>query len=246
MVLGMVLAFYKSLNIGVVLSLSVLFAGFDLKCVDVEFNNLSFDLEKLEKNPSRYLPRINLKKLTKKEKVINLNKPIKETIIELSKLKVKTRLLLNGTLIVARDIAHSKLKEELDKGKPLPSYFKENPIYYAGPAKTPNGYSTGSFGPTTAGRMDSYVEQFQKAGGSLVMLAKGNRSKEVKESCKKYGGFYLGTIGGAAAKVAQDYIKKIEIVEYPEFGMEAVRKIEVEKFPAFVVIDNKGNDFFEI
>jgi fumarate hydratase class I len=202
-------------------------------------------LEKLEKNPSRFLPNINLKKLTKKEKVINLNKPIKETIIELSKLRVKTRLLLNGTLIVARDIAHAKLKEELDKGKPLPNYFKENPIYYAGPAKTPNGYSTGSFGPTTAGRMDSYVEQFQKAGGSLIMLAKGNRSLLVKYSCKKYSGFYLGSIGGPGAELARRNITDVKCIEYPELGMEAIWKITVKDFPAFLVIDNKGNDFYE-
>ena len=210
-----------------------------------KINKNGMFLEKLEKNPSRYLPRINLKKLTKKEKVINLNKPIKETIIELSKLKVKTRLLLNGTLIVARDIAHSKLKEELDKGKPLPSYFKENPIYYAGPAKTPNGYSTGSFGPTTAGRMDSYVEQFQKAGGSLIMLAKGNRSLLVKQSCKKYSGFYLGSIGGPGAELARRNITDVKCIEYPELGMEAIWEITVKDFPAFLVIDNKGNDFYE-
>ena len=210
-----------------------------------KINKNGMFLEKLEKNPSRYLPRVNLKKLTKKEIVINLNKPIKETIMELSKLKIKTRLLLNGTLIVARDIAHSKLKEELDKGKPLPSYFKENPIYYAGPAKTPKGYSTGSFGPTTAGRMDAYVEQFQKAGGSLIMLAKGNRSLLVKKSCEKYSGFYLGSIGGPGAELARKNITEVKCIEYPELGMEAIWKITVKNFPAFLVIDNKGNDFYE-
>ena len=210
-----------------------------------KINKNGMFLEKLKKNPSRYLPRVNLKKLTKKEIVINLNKPIKETIIELSKLKIKTRLLLNGTLIVARDIAHSKLKEELDKGKPLPSYFKENPIYYAGPAKTPKGYSTGSFGPTTAGRMDAYVEQFQKAGGSLIMLAKGNRSLLVKHSCKKYSGFYLGSIGGPGAELARRNITDVKCIEYPELGMEAIWEITVKDFPAFLVIDNKGNDFYE-
>ena len=210
-----------------------------------KINKNGIFLEKLEKNPSRYLPKINLKKLTKKEKIINLDKPINETLEELSKLKVKTRLLLNGTLVVARDIAHAKLKERLDKGKELPSYFKDNPIYYAGPAKTPNGYNTGSFGPTTAGRMDSYVEQFQKAGGSLIMLAKGNRSLLVKQSCKKYSGFYLGSIGGPGAELANKNIKSVKCIEYPELGMEAIWKITVEEFPAFLVIDNKGNDFYE-
>ena len=209
-----------------------------------KINKNGMFLEKLEKNPSRYLPRINLKKLTKKEKVINLNKPIKETIIELSKLKVKTRLLLNGTLIVARDIAHSKLKEELDKGKPLPSYFKENPIYYAGPAKKPDGYASGSFGPTTAGRMDSYVNLLMENGASMIMLAKGNRSEQVKEACGKWGGFYLGTIGGAAARLAQDAIKKVEVIDFEELGMEAVHKVKIENFPAFVVINDSGDDFY--
>ncbi len=210
-----------------------------------KINKNGIFLEKLEKNPSKYLPKINLNKLTKKEKIINLNKPINETLEELSKLTIKSRLLLNGTLIVARDMAHAKLKERLDKGKDLPSYFKNNPIYYAGPAKTPNGYNTGSFGPTTAGRMDSYVEQFQKAGGSLIMLAKGNRSLLVKQSCKKYSGFYLGSIGGPGAELANTNIKSVQCIEYPEFGMEAIWQITVEKFPAFLVIDNKGNDFYE-
>ena len=210
-----------------------------------KINKNGMFLEKLEKNPSKFLPRINLKKLTKKEKIIDLNKPIEQTLEELSKLKIKSRLLLNGTLIVARDIAHSKLKEQLDKGKPLPTYFKENPIYYAGPAKTPNGYNTGSFGPTTAGRMDSYVEQFQKAGGSLIMLAKGNRSSAVKQSCKKYSGFYLGSIGGPGAELARKNIIHVKCIEYPELGMEAIWKIVVKDFPAFLVIDDKGNDFYE-
>ena len=162
----------------------------------------------------------------------------------LSKYPVKTRLSLTGTLVVARDLAHAKIKERLDKGEPLPEYFKSSAIYYAGPSKTPEGYVSGSFGPTTAGRMDSYVEQFQKAGGSMIMLAKGNRSTAVTNSCKKYGGFYLGSIGGPAARLAQDCIKKVEVIDYQELGMEAVWKIEVEDFPAFIVVDDKGNDFF--
>ncbi len=202
-------------------------------------------LEKLEKNPAKYLPKVNTNILTKKEKIINLDKPIQQTLKELSTLKIKTRLLLNGTLIVARDIAHSKLKDRLDKGESLPSYFKEYPIYYAGPAKTPSGYNTGSFGPTTAGRMDAYVEQFQKAGGSLIMLAKGNRSLTVKQSCKKYFGFYLGSIGGPGAELARKNITSVKCIEYPELGMEAIWKITVKKFPAFLIIDNKGNDFYE-
>ena len=189
---------------------------------------------------------MNLDEISEDVTEIDLNQPMQNILAQLDECKIKKRVSLTGPMIVARDIAHAKLLERLnDEGK-LPSYIKDHPVYYAGPAKTPKGMASGSFGPTTAGRMDAYVDKFQQNGGSMVMLAKGNRSKEVKESCKKYGGFYLGTIGGAAAKVAKDYIKKIEIVEYPEFGMEAVRKIEVEKFPAFVVIDNKGNDFFEI
>ncbi len=210
-----------------------------------KINKKGIYLEKLEKNPAKYLPKIELNNLTKKETVINLNRPMNETLKELSSLRIKSRLLLNGTLIVARDIAHSKLKERLDRGKGLPSYFKNNPIYYAGPAKTPKGYNTGSFGPTTAGRMDSYVEQFQKAGGSLIMLAKGNRSLIVKQSCKKYSGFYLGSIGGPGAELARKNIKSVKCIEYPELGMEAIWKITVENFPAFLIIDNKGNDFYE-
>jgi fumarate hydratase class I len=167
-----------------------------------------------------------------------------QILATLSKYPVKTRVELNGTLIVARDLAHAKLKELVDAGKELPQYFKDHAVYYAGPAKTPEGYASGSFGPTTAGRMDSYVEQFQALGGSMVMLAKGNRSKQVTESCKKHGGFYLGSIGGPAARLAQDCIKKVEVLDYPELGMEAVWKIEVENFPAFIVVDDKGNDFY--
>jgi fumarate hydratase class I len=168
-----------------------------------------------------------------------------DILATLSKHPIKTRLSLTGTIIVARDLAHAKLRERLDAGQGLPEYFKNHPVYYAGPAKTPEGFASGSFGPTTAGRMDSFVEQFQAAGGSMVMLAKGNRSKEVREACGKHGGFYLGSIGGPAARLAQDCIKKVEVLEYPELGMEAIWKIEVEDFPAFIVIDDKGNDFFK-
>lgn len=167
-----------------------------------------------------------------------------EILAELSKHPVKTRLSLSGTMVVARDLAHAKLKELVDSGKPLPDYFKNYPVYYAGPAKTPAGYASGSFGPTTAGRMDSYVEYFQSRGGSMIMLAKGNRSKQVTDACKKNGGFYLGSIGGPAARLALDCIKKVEVLDYEELGMEAVWKIDVENFPAFIVVDNKGNDFF--
>ena len=203
-------------------------------------------VEKLETEPSKYLPDVNLDEISGEVTEIDLNQPMKKILEQLNECKIKKRVNLTGPMIVARDIAHAKLLERLNKEGKLPSYIKDHPVYYAGPAKTPKGMTSGSFGPTTAGRMDAYVDKFQQNGGSMVMLAKGNRSKEVKNSCKKYGGFYLGTIGGAAAKVASDYIKKIDIVEYPEFGMEAVWKIEVEKFPAFVVIDNKVNDFFEI
>ncbi len=167
-----------------------------------------------------------------------------DVLAELSKHPVKTRLSLTGSLIVARDIAHAKLKERLDGGQGLPQYFKDHGVYYAGPAKTPEGMASGSFGPTTAGRMDAYVDQFQAAGGSMIMLAKGNRSKAVTEACKKHGGFYLGSIGGPAARLAQDCITKVEIVEYEELGMEAIWKIEIKDFPAFIVVDDKGNDFF--
>ena len=168
-----------------------------------------------------------------------------EILAELSKYPIKTRLSLNGTLIVARDIAHAKIKELLDSGKPMPDYFKNHPIYYAGPAKTPDGMPSGSFGPTTAGRMDVYVDEFQSHGGSMIMLAKGNRSKDVTNACAKYGGFYLGSIGGPAAILAKENIKSVEVVDFEELGMEAVRKIEIENFPAFIISDDKGNDFFE-
>jgi fumarate hydratase class I len=201
-------------------------------------------LEKLETDPAHYLPEVTDAHVDDDVVRIDLNRPMSEVRAELSKYPVKTRLSLSGTLVVARDIAHAKLKELLDAGKPLPQYIKDHPVYYAGPAKTPEGYASGSFGPTTAGRMDSYVDQFQAAGGSYVMLAKGNRSKQVTEACKAYGGFYLGSIGGPAARLAQDCIKHVEVLDYPELGMEAVWRIEVEDFPAFIVVDDKGNDFF--
>jgi fumarate hydratase class I len=175
---------------------------------------------------------------------ISLDQPMADIRAELSKYPVKTRLSLTGTMVVARDIAHAKIKERLDAGEGMPSYMAEHPVYYAGPAKTPEGYASGSFGPTTAGRMDSYVDAFQAAGGSFVMIAKGNRSKAVTDACHKHGGFYLGSIGGPAARLAKECIRKVEVLEYPELGMEAVWRIEVEDFPAFVVVDDKGNDFF--
>lgn len=202
-------------------------------------------LEQLETNPAQYMPDIDEEKLTSHVVKIDLNNPMPDILQELSKHPVKTRLSLTGTIIVARDLAHAKIREKLESGEAMPSYFKNHPIYYAGPAKKPEGYASGSFGPTTAGRMDSYVDQFQSFGGSMVMLAKGNRSKSVRDACAKYGGFYLGSIGGPAARLAQDCIKKVEVLEYPELGMEAVWKIEVVDFPAFIVIDNKGNDFFQ-
>lgn len=199
-------------------------------------------LEQLEADPKRFLPATppHLEEAVE----INLNKPMPEILAELSKYPIKTRLKLNGTLIVARDIAHAKIKEILDSGQPMPEYFKNHPIYYAGPAKTPEGMASGSFGPTTAGRMDVYVDEFQSQGGSMVMLAKGNRSKDVTNACGKYGGFYLGSIGGPAAILAKDNILSVEVVDFPELGMEAVRKIEVKDFPAFIITDDKGNDFF--
>ena len=202
-------------------------------------------IEKLEKNPSIYLPKIPIKELSSKSVNINLNQPMKKICKILSGLPIKTRVILTGTLIVARDMAHGKIKEKLDSNLKMPDYFKNHPIYYAGPAKTPKDHVTGSFGPTTAGRMDSYVDLFQKHGGSKIMLAKGNRSKQVTDSCKKYGGFYLGSIGGPGAELAQNNIKDVECLEYPELGMEAIWKIHVENFPAFIVIDDKGNDFFQ-
>ncbi|HEY3871233.1 MAG TPA: fumarate hydratase [Actinocrinis sp.] len=201
-------------------------------------------LERLETDPARYLPETTDEHLDDDVVRVDLNRPMADVLAELSKYPVKTRLSLSGTLVVARDIAHAKLKELLDSGQPLPQYMKDHPVYYAGPAKTPEGYASGSFGPTTAGRMDSYVDRFQEAGGSFVMLAKGNRSKQVTQACEKHGGFYLGSIGGPAARLAQDCIKHVEVLDYAELGMEAVWRIEVEDFPAFVVVDDKGNDFF--
>ncbi len=202
-------------------------------------------LEELEHNPAKYLPDIDTSKLGGEVVQINLNQPMDEIRKTLSQYPVKTRLSLSGTMIVARDLAHGKLRERLEQGKGLPDYFKNHPVYYAGPAKTPAGYASGAFGPTTAGRMDSYIEQFQAAGGSMVMVAKGNRSPAVRDACKKYGGFYLGSIGGAAANLAEHCIKKVETIEYHELGMEAIWRIEVENFPAFIIIDDKGNDFFK-
>jgi len=201
-------------------------------------------IEKLERDPARFLPETTDQHLDDDVVKINLDRPIKEVLAELSKYPVKTRLSLTGTLVVARDLAHAKLKALLDDGKPLPDYMLNNAVYYAGPAKTPEGFASGSFGPTTAGRMDSYVSQFQAAGGSMIMLAKGNRSSAVTNACKTYGGFYLGSIGGPAARLAQDCIKKVEVLDYEELGMEAIWKIEIADFPAFIVVDDKGNDFF--
>ncbi|WP_185845897.1 fumarate hydratase [Kibdelosporangium aridum] len=201
-------------------------------------------IEQLERDPAQFLPEIHGEDLSEEVVQIDLTRPMAEIRETLSKLPVKTRLSLTGPLVVARDIAHAKIKERLDAGEPMPQYMKDHPVYYAGPAKTPEGYASGSFGPTTAGRMDSYVEQFQAAGGSLVMLAKGNRSRQVTDACQSHGGFYLGSIGGPAARLAKDCIRKVDVLEYPELGMEAVWKIEVEDFPAFIVVDDKGNDFF--
>jgi fumarate hydratase class I len=202
-------------------------------------------IEQLETDPSKYMPEIDEAKLSESMVRIDLNRPMADILAELSKHPVKTRLSLSGTIIVARDLAHSKIRERLENGEGMPGYMKNHPVYYAGPAKTPVGYASGSFGPTTAGRMDSYVDQFQSFGGSMIMLAKGNRSRAVREACKTHGGFYLGSIGGPAARLAQDCIRKVEVLEYPELGMEAVWKIEVEDFPAFIVTDDKGNDFFQ-
>jgi fumarate hydratase class I len=202
-------------------------------------------LERLESDPAHYLPETTDAHLGGDAVRVDLNRPMAEILAQLAAYPVKTRVMLNGTMVVARDIAHARLKERLDRGEGLPDYIKDHPVYYAGPAKTPEGYATGSFGPTTAGRMDSYVAEFQAAGGSLVMLAKGNRSRAVRMSCRENGGFYLGSVGGAAARLAQDCIRKVEVLEYPELGMEAVWRIEVEDFPAFIVIDDKGNDFYD-
>ena len=212
--------------------------------VKAKINKDGVFIEKLETDPAHFLPAATNEDLDGPEIKIDLTAKMADILAQLSKHPVKTRVLLTGTLVVARDLAHAKIKELIDSGKPLPQYLKNHAVYYAGPAKTPAGYASGSFGPTTAGRMDSYVEQFQAAGGSLIMLAKGNRSEAVASACKKYGGFYLGSIGGPAARLAQDCIKKVEVLDYEELGMEAVWKIEVENFPAFIIIDDKGNDFY--
>ncbi len=203
-------------------------------------------LEELERDPARFLPHPTAEDLDDTAVVhIDLNRPMAEILAELSNFPVRTRVMLTGPMVVARDIAHAKIKERLDAGEPMPPYLRDHCVYYAGPAKTPKGYASGSFGPTTAGRMDAYVQQFQAAGGSMVMLAKGNRSQQVTDSCKEHGGFYLGSIGGPAARLALDNIRKVDVLEYPELGMEAVWKIEVEDFPAFIIVDDKGNDFFQ-
>jgi len=202
-------------------------------------------LEALESDPARFLPAVDEASLGGPVVNVDLNRPMKAILAELTRHPIRTRLALTGTVIVARDLAHAKIRERLDRGEPMPDYLKDHPVYYAGPAKTPAGYASGSFGPTTAGRMDSYVEQFQAAGGSMVMLAKGNRSSAVRKACAEHGGFYLGSIGGPAARLALDCIKKVDVLEYPELGMEAVWRIEVVDFPAFIVIDDKGNDFFK-
>jgi fumarate hydratase class I len=202
-------------------------------------------LEELEVNPAKYLPEIDEGALGGDVVAIDLRRPMADILAALSRHPIKTRLSLTGPMIVARDSAHAKLRERLEAGQGLPDYFKSHPVYYAGPAKTPEGYASGAFGPTTAGRMDSFVDQFQAAGGSMVMLAKGNRSSAVRGACKKHGGFYLGSIGGSAANLAAHCIKKVEVVEYPELGMEAIWRIEVVNFPTFIVIDDKGNDFFK-
>ncbi len=213
--------------------------------VKAKINKEGLWIEKLDSNPGELIP-AELRNASEGDAVkIDLNRPMAEVLAELDKFPVATRLSLSGTIIVGRDIAHAKIKERLDAGEPMPEYLKNHPIYYAGPAKTPVGKPSGSFGPTTAGRMDPYVDQFQKAGGSMIMIAKGNRSQQVTDACKNNGGFYLGSIGGPAAVLAQNSIKKVELLEYPELGMEAIWKIEVENFPAFILVDNKGNDFFK-
>lgn len=214
--------------------------------IKAKINKDGIWVEKLDDNPGRFIPNEFRKAEVNGAVKIDLNKPMKEILAEMSKHPVGTRLSLNGTIIVGRDIAHAKLKERLDKGEGLPQYILDHPIYYAGPAKTPPGMPSGSFGPTTAGRMDSYVDLFQSKGGSMVMIAKGNRSQAVTDACKKYGGFYLGSIGGPAAILAQENIKKVELIEYPELGMEAIYRIEVENFPAFILVDDKGNDFYRM
>ena len=213
--------------------------------VKAKINREGLWIEKLDSNPGELIPEEMRNPEESNAVNIDLNRPMSEVLAELDKFPVATRLNLNGTIIVGRDIAHAKIKERLDAGEPMPQYLKDHPIYYAGPAKTPKGMASGSFGPTTAGRMDSYVDQFQKAGGSMIMIAKGNRSQQVTDACKNNGGFYLGSIGGPAAVLAKNSIKKVELLEYPELGMEAIWKIEVENFPAFILVDNKGNDFFK-
>lgn len=214
--------------------------------IKAKINKEGIWIEKLEDNPTRLIPESYRQTGEGGGVKIDLNRPMSEILAELSKYPVSTRLSLSGTIIVGRDIAHAKLKERIDRGEGLPQYIKDHPIYYAGPAKTPEGYTSGSMGPTTAGRMDSYVDLFQSHGGSMIMLAKGNRSQQVTDACKKHGGFYLGSIGGPAAILAQESIKSLECVEYPELGMEAIWKIEVEDFPAFILVDDKGNDFFQV
>lgn len=214
--------------------------------IKAKINKDGIWIEKLEDNPARLIPEEYRQVGEAGGIKIDLNQPMEKILAELSKYPVSTRLSLNGTIIVGRDIAHAKLKERIDRGEGLPQYMKDHPIYYAGPAKTPAGYASGSMGPTTAGRMDSYVDLFQSHGGSMIMLAKGNRSQQVTDACKKHGGFYLGSIGGPAAILAQESIKSLECVEYPELGMEAIWKIEVEDFPAFILVDDKGNDFFQV
>ena len=213
--------------------------------IKAKINREGLWIEKLDEFPGELIP-VEMRNAGEGEVVsIDLNRPMAEVLAELDKYPVSTRLSLKGTIIVGRDIAHAKIKERLDNGEEMPQYLKDHPIYYAGPAKQPEGYASGSFGPTTAGRMDSYVDQFQAAGGSMIMIAKGNRSQQVTDACHKHGGFYLGSIGGPAAILAQNSIKSVELVEYPELGMEAIWKIEVENFPAFILVDNKGNDFFK-
>jgi len=212
--------------------------------IKARIDNEGIWIEELERDPGRFIPEAYRAHRDHSVVRIDLNRPMKEILAELSRHPVTTQLALTGTLVVARDIAHAKLKERMDRGEGLPQYVKDHPIYYAGPAKTPQGLPSGSFGPTTAGRMDAYVDLFQSHGGSLIMIAKGNRSAAVTEACRKHGGFYLGSIGGPAALLAQENIRKAEVLEYPELGMEAIYRIEVEDFPAFILVDDKGNDFF--
>ncbi|MDE6502846.1 MAG: FumA C-terminus/TtdB family hydratase beta subunit, partial [Muribaculaceae bacterium] len=213
--------------------------------VKAKINRDGLWIEKLDSNPGELIP-AEMRNQGEGDAVkIDLDRPMEEILKTLTQYPVATRLSLNGTIIVGRDIAHAKIKERLEKGEPMPQYLKDHPIYYAGPAKTPAGMASGSFGPTTAGRMDSYVDLFQDHGGSMIMIAKGNRSQQVTDACKKHGGFYLGSIGGPAAILAHDSIKSVELLEYPELGMEAIWKIKVENFPAFILVDDKGNDFFK-